>query len=258
MKTKSFSEIIKTFRHHFRFQLIVTIDTNEIALSQRLYLLLLLDLLTESPIRRPEDNVLIPHEEVVAALESETISAIASVGIEKCKQFSGGTFAQTVALIIKVEHSKYVCGVKWIVDLLQNTEFTAERIRVCSSKISNAVAQAKRNGNSVTHDLLKAIFYTSDSNIRATSMLQQHRFLTSVLEKLDTENGAADVINDLNNLRSEILSPNRLGIYVAGDWAKIKALEDIDLVQPWASLVKETTVAQYVTLKQRKVLINIT
>lgn len=221
-------------------------DTNGIPMEKRLYLLLLLDLLTESPIRRPEDNTLIPHEEVVAALESDTVSVNAGVGIENCKQFSGGTFAQTAALVIKVDHRKYIRGIQWIVDLLQNTEFTAERIRVCASKISNAVAQAKRNGNSVTHDLLKAILYTSDSNIRATSMIQQHRFLATVLEKLDSECGTAEMINDLNSLRKEILVARRVGLYIAGDWNKIKTLEQVDLAQPWVNLVKDTTGYKYI------------
>lgn len=204
--------------------------------------MLLLELLTESPIRRPADNVLIPHEEVVAALESDTVSVNTGIGLESCKQFSCGSFSHTAVLMLKVDYRKYVRGIQWIVDLLQNTEFTADRVRICGAKIANAVAQAKRNGNAVTRDLLKAIFYSPDTNIRVGSMIQQHRFLTAVLEKLDTKAGAQEIIKDLNSLRSEITSADRLSLYIAGDWAKIKALGDADLVEPWLPVVRNSNV----------------
>lgn len=213
-------------------------NTNSIPVEKRPYLLLLLELLTESPIRRPETNELIPHEQVVAALESDTVSVQTSLGLESCRQFSCGSFSHTAVLMLKVDYRKYVRGIRWIVDLLQNTEFTVERVRICGAKIANAVAQAKRNGNAVTRDLLKAIFYTADTNIRTCSMIQQHRFLTTLLEKLDTETGVAEVIAALNSLRTKITSPNRLSLYIAGDWEKISSLGDGDLVEPWLAVVK--------------------
>lgn len=142
--------------------------------------------------------------------------------------------------MLKVDQRKYARGIRWIVDLLQNTEFTMERVRICGAKISNAVAQAKRNGNAVTRDLLKALFYAADTNIRTCSMIQQHRFLTAVLEKLDTETGVQEVIADLNSLRAEITSSDRLSLYIAGDWEKIKSLDDGDLVAPWLGVVKSS------------------
>lgn len=217
------------------------LNTNGIPADRRPYLLLLLELLTESPIRRPETNELIPHEAVVAALESDTVSVQTSLGLESCRQFSCGSFSHTAVLMLKVDQRKYVRGIRWIVDLLQNTEFTMERVRICGAKISNAVAQAKRNGNAVTRDLLKALFYAADTNIRTCSMIQQHRFLTAVLEKLDTEAGVQEVIADLNSLRAEITSSDRLSLYIAGDWEKIKSLDDGDLVAPWLGVVKDST-----------------
>lgn len=215
------------------------LNTDSVSIKLRPYLLLLLELITESPIRRPEDGVLIPHEEVVAALESDTVSLSTSLGLESCKQFSCGSFSHTALLVIRVDYRKYVRGVQWIVDLLHNTEFTAERIRICGAKISNAVAQAKRNGNAVTHDLIKAIFYKPETNIRVGSMIQQYNFLNSVLEKLDNEAGQLEVINDLNQLRSEITTNSRVSVYIAGDWNKITEAGAGDLADPWIKIVKQ-------------------
>lgn len=209
--------------------------------ERRPYLSLLLELLTESPIRRP-DGVFIPHEEVVAALESDTVNASTGFGAEACGSFACGSFSHTIVLSLKVDYRKYARGIQWIVDLLQNTEFTAERIRVCGAKTINTVAQAKRNGRAVTKDLMQSIFYAPDNNnIRTSSMLQQHKFLTAVLAKLETEDGVRSVIDDLNALRAEIILPERLALYVAADWKKIESLDGGDLVEPWLSVVKSDT-----------------
>lgn len=138
-------------------------NTNTLPSELRPYLVLFMELLTESPIRNVETNELIPYEEVVTALESDTISLQTSLGLECRNQFSCGSYSHTAVLIMKVDYRKYVRGIQWIVDLLNHTEFTVERIRVCGAKIANAVAQAKRNGNAVTYDLLKAMFYAPGS-----------------------------------------------------------------------------------------------
>lgn len=125
----------------------------------RPYLLLLMELLIESPVRR--GNELIPYESVVTALESDTIETEAKLGIETRSRFSLGPFGTTATLFMQVIPSKYEIGINWIADLLHNSEFTPERIKVCASKMVNDVAQAKREGNSIVRDLLKAMYYGS-------------------------------------------------------------------------------------------------
>lgn len=135
----------------------VTINTHELPSELRPLLSLFLDIITESPIRR--GDTLIPYEEVVTALEKDTIAMQTTIGIDAASPFSCGPFSNTVTVVVQVEPRKYETGVQWVVDLLQNTEFTVDRIRVCASKITNAVAQAKRKGNAVVADLLKAMYY---------------------------------------------------------------------------------------------------
>lgn len=135
----------------------VTINTNSVPTELRPLISLFLDLITESPIRRGDK--LIPYEEVVTAIEKDTIALRTTIGIESSSPFSCGPFSSTVTITVQVEPKKYELGVQWLVDLLHNTEFTPDRIRVCASKITNAVAQAKRKGNAVVADLLKAMYY---------------------------------------------------------------------------------------------------
>lgn len=221
--------------------LIVTLNTESLEFNLRPYLLLFLDLLMESPVRR--DGVLIPYEQVVAALESDVISSSAALGLESKSRFSCGPFSHTVSMSLQVEPQKYTTGVKWIKELLHDTEFTVERIRVCVAKMVNDVAQAKRKGNSVVHDLLKALFYKHDSNVQLSSMLRQHKFLTGLLERLDTPEGSAAVVEDLNRVRNIITRAENVAIHVAADWARLAEIVP-DLNAPWAEIARPDDVLE--------------
>lgn len=211
-------------------------NTASIQSSLRSYFLLFFELIIESPIRK-SDGTLIPYEEVVAAIESDSVSLQTTIGLESSNQFSCGSYSQTAVLMIKTDYKKYIRGIQWVVDLLNRTEFTVDRVRVCAAKIANAVAQAKRNGNAVSKDLLKAVYYQFDSNVRKCSMIHQQRFLSSLLEKLDKPDEAGQIIADLNTVRKEILSPNRLSLYIAADWNKITNGGSTDFYEHWTNLL---------------------
>lgn len=213
-------------------------NCSSIQTSLRSYLLLFFELLMESPIRK-SDGTLMPYEEVVAAIESDTVSLQTTIGLESTNQFSCGSYSQTAVLMIKTDHKKYNRGIQWLVDLLNRTEFTVDRVRVCAAKIANAVAQAKRNGNTLSKDLLKAVYYQFDSNMRKCSMIHQQRFLNSLLERLENSNDAEQIIADLNTVRKNILAPNRLSLYIAADWNKIIKGDLGEFYKHWTNLVDQ-------------------
>lgn len=137
--------------------MIVTLNTHSVSKELRPYLLMLLDLILESPIRH--GDTVIPHEEVVTALEKDTIAMGTRLGLESNSAFSCGPFSNTASLMIQVETKKYEKGVNWLVDLLHNTEFTVDRVRVIAAKMANSVTQVKRKGNFVVRELLKSLYY---------------------------------------------------------------------------------------------------
>lgn len=216
-------------------QITVYFNTHTIPSELRLYLPLLIDLITESPIRAA-DGTLTPYEEVCKQLESDTVSLDNGIGLESGNQFTCGSFSHTAQLTIKVDNRKYVTGAQWIVDLFNHTEFTVDRIRACAAKISNAVSQAKRRGNSIAMDLIGAMFYDPKSNIRLCSMIHQHRFLNSLLDHLNDEKKSNKIADDLKRLRSELVSPKRLSLYIAADWRK--PLHDDSVADAWNKLIR--------------------
>lgn len=137
--------------------MIVTLNTHSVTKELRPYLLMLLDLIIESPIRHGEN--LISYEEVVTALEKDTIAMGTRLGLESNTAFSCGPFSHTASLMIQVETKKYEKGINWLVDLLHNTEFTVDRVRVIAAKMANSISQFKRKGNFVVRELLKALLY---------------------------------------------------------------------------------------------------
>lgn len=216
----------------------VNFNTHTIAPELRPYLTLFFDLLSESPIRRA-DGVLIPYEEVCKQLESDTVSVDKGIGLESGDQFTCGSFSNTAQLTIKADYRKYKIGIQWIVDLLNRTEFTVDRIRACAAKIANAVSHAKRRGNAIAYNLIDAMFYPPQTNIRVCSMIHQHRFLSALLEHLNDEKKAEKIIKDLNRLRTEIVSTQRLSLYIAADFKKVV---DTEQYATWNNLIRSDDV----------------
>ncbi|XP_058831479.1 uncharacterized protein C05D11.1-like [Topomyia yanbarensis] len=213
--------------------LMVTMNTEPVESNLRPYLLLLMELMTESPIRRGDE--LIPYEAVVAALESDTIETEARLGIETRSRFSLGPFGTTATLCMQVVRNKYEVGVNWITELLHKTEFTVDRVKVCASKMVNDVAQAKREGSSIVRDMLKAMYYGEDSNVRVSSLLKQQKFLNVLIKQLDNEVGGKTVIDNLNKVRDIVTRPENLGLHLAANWHEMNQLQ-VDLVGPWSKL----------------------
>ncbi|XP_053673268.1 uncharacterized protein C05D11.1-like [Anopheles nili] len=223
--------------------LLVTMNTEQLSAELRSYLVLLLELLTESPLRCGDK--LIPYEEVVAALESSTVVTSTDVGFQSLNRFSVGAYSNTVTLSMQVIREKYEVGIELITKLLHKTEFTVERIKVCATKLVNDVAQNKREGNSIAKDILKAMYYRDDSNVRCSSMLKQSKFLASLLELIETPDTASLVIANLNKVREIITQPANLGIRMAADWHVMKAL-GMDLILPWKALVRSDMPSDHV------------
>lgn len=231
---KSFPIFAEAYNIHTNFvYLTLSMNTDSLTPELRMYLPLLLELLMESPIRR--GDILIPYEEIVQALESDTISTDLSLGLESSNHFSCGPFSNTATLTLEVEQRKYDIGINWLAELLFRTEFTVARIKVCAAKMANDVAQLKREGDSVAKYLMNAMFYKKDSNVQLVSLLKQHKFLNQLIVELEDADKAQSIIDNLNKTRETITQLKNLGAHVAADWDRLAEL-DFDLNISWSKL----------------------
>lgn len=61
---------------------------------------------------------------------------------------------------LQVEKEKYELGVKWLREILYQTKFPAERIKVIAKRMNNDISKYKRKGNCVLKALIRSIVFT--------------------------------------------------------------------------------------------------
>ncbi|GLH01355.1 Presequence protease, mitochondrial [Gryllus bimaculatus] len=212
----------------------VLMDTSCVSREMRPYLPVLLESLLELPIKR--GDAVVPYEDVVAELEMDTVAAVTKIGLEGSSRFQCGPYSHTAALLLQLEPIKYERCITWIRELLYQTLFIPERLRIISAKIANDVAQVKRQGNNVVRDLMKGLAFNKDSNHYASSMLRQHQFLTSLIEKLDSEETQREVLDEIDQIRRLITNPENLVIHLATNIDQLVSKIG-DPVKPWLNLL---------------------
>ncbi|XP_043275299.1 uncharacterized protein C05D11.1-like [Venturia canescens] len=208
----------------------VLMDTAPINRESRPYLPLLLEAMTESSIMR--NGKIIPYEEVVAELEEDTIAESTGLGLFTANRFSCGDYSHTAHLMLQLEVSKYSKGVQWIKELLYDTKFTADRLKIIASKMINDVAQFKKKGSKVTGYLMKGLLYNKDSNHYNTSLLRQHKFLVKMVERLNTEEGQREVLEEIESVRKMLTAPKSLTLAMAVNVDKLTT-QVCDVYEPW-------------------------
>lgn len=240
-KSQNVSPKTNSFQFSFDLQIMVYFNTHTISPELRPYLTLFLELLTESPIRRTVDDLLIPYEDVQEQLQSDTVWLDKYID-EKGSQFMCGSFSQTARFFMLIDYRKYNVVIQLIIDLLNHTVFNVDRIRACAAKSVSAVPHAKRRGRCIVADLIDAMFYVPQTNIRVCSLIHQERFLNALIEDLNDTEKATKIIDDLNRLRSELVSTQRLGLYIAADWKKVLENGENEQYATWNKLIRSDDV----------------
>ncbi|KAJ5072464.1 presequence protease [Anaeramoeba ignava] len=193
----------------------VLLDSSKLPSNLRPFIELYLEVIFKTQIQQ-EGGELISHEQVVSKLEKDTISYSNSVGFEGSQNFSCGAFGQLVILQIKCESAKYRLGIEWIRDILWNTLFPIERLKVAATTLLNDVARNKRDGMKVAFSGIKSLLFDKEkSNHVATNMINQHKFLTQFMK--DLEQNEKSAIDLFYQFRNQLCKLENLRIQVVGD-----------------------------------------
>ncbi|KAI8341775.1 Metalloenzyme, LuxS/M16 peptidase-like protein [Chlamydoabsidia padenii] len=177
------------------------------------YTRLFLKAIFSLPVNR--NGTLIPYEDVVKGLSEDTLEYDASLG-------TSSGFRELAVFILKAKASNYEKAVQWLQDILWNTQFTAERLKVVASQILNDIPQAKRDGHGMVNASLRALqFDAKKSASAARNVLFQTTFLQDVIQKL--ENDPSSILADLNEYREALCNPNNIRIHVTGDILNLEA-----------------------------------
>jgi len=197
----------------------VLLDTFNLPENLRPYLELYLDMMFELPIIR--NGQFIKHEEVVEALERDTVSYSNSIGFG-ASSFSCGSFSHYVNIEMKLEVSKYELAVRWLKEILYYTKFTRERLKVGTAKLSSDISAFKRKGGYLTRASLNHANFVKQSNYAAVNFMNQQRFLASLTKSLGHNDGAARIINEMESIKNYLCDPQHMRIQVIADFTKVK------------------------------------
>ncbi|CAI2171216.1 5030_t:CDS:10 [Funneliformis geosporum] len=188
------------------------INTSNIPVESRPYINLYLESFYSLPLTLP-DGTKLTFEQVVSELNNDTVDYQSSLGV-------GQSFDQMIVFHIKVESNNYVKGIQWLRDLLWNTEFTAERLKVIATKCLNEIPEEKRDGNKMSSVVSELINFDSKlSNKCSLSSLSQERFLPNFINELGEDSD--QTIQRFYQLRVLLTKPENLRIHVIGDILKL-------------------------------------
>lgn len=186
--------------------------TSRLAPHLRPLLQLYLSTLFSLPIKR--DGRLLPFEEVVKGLDEDTVEYDAGLGV-------GSGFGENVCIDLKVEKAKYLPAVRWLRDLVWESNFAIERLKVATAKMVQSLPEMKRDGRSLSWSLLRSMTHDHDhSTSVATSILSLVPKLPELNERLATEPDS--VVKDLEDIRHTIFTPANLVVAVAGDICSVE------------------------------------
>lgn len=163
------------------------LDTGKLSSSERLYLPLITELLFESPIDR--DGTIVPYEQIVSELFSDTVCYCCGIGVGSGSSFSTGAAGNLLNISMQVERSKYEKAVVWFYEIIFQTVFTPERVSTVATRMHSEISQHKRSGGKVSSAAINSMLHQTNSNQWASNFLRQQNFLKNVLEKLKKEQG---------------------------------------------------------------------
>lgn len=118
-----------------------------------------------------------------------------------------------------MELNKVEEGFDWIRKLLWKTQWTAERMKVVANKMAGDVSQMKRKGSRMAFTVVKDLIYLSDSNIKATSLARQHKFLKELAGSLPKSEKKLQEM--FESIRKVITSPENMTIHIATSLDKL-------------------------------------
>ncbi|RZC37564.1 C05D11.1-like, partial [Asbolus verrucosus] len=191
------------------------LDSSSVPPELRIYLPLMLESLFESPIRK--NGKLIPYEDVIEELNNDTVSFSASVGLgTKSRLFKCGPYSHTVSIMLQVEVAKYEKGVEWLRDILYNTVFAVDRLKIISAKMNNAVAQAKRSGRDIVAYAMRGLRFVENSNIYNNGILVQNKFLSEITETLSCER-SVEVLETCERIWKVLTEPKNTVLHFIGN-----------------------------------------
>lgn len=211
----------------------VLLNTNSIKDTKLLPYYHVFDELFSMPMKG-ENDVIIPFEDVVSQLKSETVDSNITLGLN-------GSSPDLIDFRIRCKANDYAKAVKWIKYCLFDMVFDEKRVNVLLENYLNSIVELKREGNIMLESLSNRKMYTERCMKKSADPLFVEEILEDILE--DIENGKYDdkILPKLETMRYQLRSNfSKMHILIMGDIDKIENV----LYEPWKELAEQLKDAQ--------------
>ena len=132
--------------------------------------------------------------------------------------------AQVVILSLKSQGgaARFAKAVRLAREIVCDSVFTAERLAIAANNLLNDIPETKREGELVAQCGLRETLYRKEgSNHRACNVVRQHRFLTRLVARLESEPDA--VVAEIEAMRASLTPPGGIMLQVVGNMRRLAA-----------------------------------
>ncbi len=169
----------------------VVMDTTHLPVDLMPYLKLYQESLFALPVMRGKG--LLSFEEVVQQLTELTVSYDAGLSLR-------GDFPEVFQLVLKVEKEQYADAISWLRDLIGQSVFEMERIKIVAGKLLQDLPRRKRNGSRIAGATASSLVVDPSKSVStANGLLKNLDFLPEVVKEL--EESPQDVLAKLESIR---------------------------------------------------------
>lgn len=206
--------------------LTILMDTSELTVEERKYLVLFADGILNSPFLDNSDQF---HtaEEMKLRMQYECIQYETFFGLEwhgkleDRTRFSCGTYPHLFCLRFLLDVTKIREGFYWAQNLLWNTKWQADKLRqTCVKLVKEIDNELKSLGPVMTRSMLVDSLYLMNSVPKCISLVRQGTFLRRIAESLPKS--TRKISKMLEGIRMTILRPENMTVHVAGSLKKME------------------------------------
>ncbi|QLL34335.1 hypothetical protein HG536_0G01940 [Torulaspora globosa] len=175
-----------------------------------------------------EDGKIIPYEDVVSRLQSETIDSGVSMGL-------GNSATDLIDIRIRAKAENYAKAVEWIKHCLFDMVFDEKRVAVLLDNYLASIVELKREGDIMLESLTNRKLYSTRSLKKSADPLHVEDVLHQVSEDIRSGRYEQSVRPKIEIVREQLRSNfSKLSFLILGDALKIGP----DVFKPWKSLIE--------------------
>ncbi len=210
----------------------VFLDTRDIALEDKLYLVMLTELWLVSPLIK--NGSIEPYESVLQRRSKTALSFYNDLGY-KGSTFSPGSYSDLIMFFGEAELSNYDKVIEMLREALFDVEYNIDKIKSLLAQALNSIPSMKLSASSMNSALFDNLFFNNQSTIHASSVLRQQKFLEKLQDLINDNPG--HLIGKLHQLRKTILQPKNMFVQMATSLERLTN-SFADPAQPWIEFFK--------------------